>query len=101
MRYLQNTGGEEGLVLHMLRDVESQTQVITWNTGGERKGWGDNGNPVIDLKLQMLHNQKPSDIRAADGTILREGHLALLQVQVASNGVVHGKLLQTGTSMMK
>lgn len=38
-RYLEHTGGKEGLILYRLRDLKSQTQVITWKKKRrERKG---------------------------------------------------------------
>lgn len=30
MGYLEHTGGKKGLILDMLRELKSQTQVITW-----------------------------------------------------------------------
>lgn len=36
MWYLEHTGGKEGLILHMLRDLKSQTQVITLKMNREK-----------------------------------------------------------------
>ena len=67
-----------------------------------KKGERHMSNFAINHQLHMYYITttigiiKLSSVKYWDSTIFREGNLALVQIQVASNGVMHGKLLQRG-----
>ena len=78
--------------------------------GRKKKQWSNKrkkgerymSNFAINHQLHMYYITttigiiKLSSVKYWDSTIFREGNLALVQIQVASNGVMHGKLLQRG-----
>lgn len=77
----------------MLRDVKGHAQVISW-TG--KKNDRQVSNPGIVTATEIHKNIYPyleQENMYRHNTVFWEGNLSPIKIQVASNSIVHGKLL--------
>ncbi len=76
MKYLEHAGGKEGLILQMLRDLKSQTQVITWRK--ETKRMGQKTWVTFSFLILTFNKHDVKNHNYWDSTIFRERNLALV-----------------------